>query len=85
MVTYEKAKTIIESNMKDSYIDLAIETRQHYVFSMRPKRIPKTTMLLDSFYSVDKRTGKFGPYPHLEYLNEFKNALKNNVIYRKGG
>lgn len=83
MVNFLEAKKQITSKYPNEEIIEAIDIGDKYVFTLYPKGYDKDELLMDPFYSVDKKTGLISEYSPLFGMEKFKEASKRPLYKKK--
>lgn len=80
MTTPKEAKGLLLNKYKNSKIVNAFDLESKYLFTLYPKdKNPSEDLLLDSFYTVDKKNGEIKEYSPLFNLDEFRKKKRINV------
>lgn len=74
MISLDKAKQIVLKKYSDGKIVKTLDTPTKFIFQMIGKNEKVSGVILDSFFYVDKKTGKAGEYAYLNDLENFKKA-----------
>ncbi len=80
MIDYKTAKMSIKKSHPNDVITSSFETPTLYVFALKPKDIESDVVLIDPFFSIDKRTGKEKEYSPVFDLDNYKKAMKSGMI-----
>lgn len=83
-MTYEEAIKSVLSKHKDCKCTSVLDMKSKYIVSIQPNNWNPGEMLLDPYFSVDKKTGKVSEWTPIMDPEGFKNALATGVVYKEG-
>lgn len=74
-MTIGDAKEIIMKEYKDGKITLSMESNNNFIFEIVPRSAKRTDSMVDSLYSVNKKTKKVDTYQPWEDPEDYKSAV----------
>lgn len=80
-MTYEEAIKNVLSKHKDCKCTSVLDMKNAFVVSIEPKNWKQDEMLLDPYFSVDKKTGKVSEWTPIMDPEGFKQAVASGVVY----
>lgn len=84
MLSVKDAQLAILKEYDDSIVSLVMDPKKDfYIVAIEPKNLKKGDISLDSYFKVNKNTGKIDEYSCVMDPKEFGVAL-NNIVYKKG-
>lgn len=83
-MTYEEAIKKVLSKHKDCKCTSVLDMKNAFVVSIEPKNWNQEEMLLDPYFSVDKKTGKVSEWTPIMDPEGFKEALASGVVFKEG-
>lgn len=83
-MTYEEAIKKVLSKHKDCKCTSVLDMKSMFVVSIQPSKWNPNEMLLDPYFSVDKKTGKVSEWTPVMNPEGFKKALASGVVYKEG-
>lgn len=81
-MTYEEAMKKVLSKHKDCICTSVLDMKTMFVVSIQPKNWKPDEMLLDPYFSVNKKTGKVSEWTPIMDPEGFKKALASGVVYK---
>ena len=82
-MTYEVAIKNVLSKHKGCKCTSVLDMNSMFVVSIQPKNWKPGEMLLDPYFSVDKKTGKVSEWTPIMDPEGFKKALASGVVYKE--
>lgn len=83
-MTFKEAMDRVLSGHKDCKVITVLEFSDKFVVSIQPKNWNPDEIILDPYFSVDKKTGKVSEWSPIMDPEGFKKALKDGVVYKEG-
>lgn len=83
-MTYEDAIKKVLSTHKGCKCTSVLDMNNMFVVSIQPKNWNSGEMLLDPYFSVDKKTGKVSEWTPIMDPEGFKKALVSGIVYKEG-
>lgn len=83
-MTFKEVMDRVLSGHKDCKIITVLEFSDKFVVSIQPKNWNPDEILLDPYFSVDKKSGKISEWTPIMDPDGFKKALKDGVVYKEG-
>lgn len=83
-MTYEEAIKSVLSKHKGCKCTSVLDMKSKFIVSIQPNNWNPGEMLLDPYFSVDKKTGKVSEWTPIMDPEGFKNALATGVVYKEG-
>ena len=83
-MTFKEAMDRVLSGHKDCKVITVLEFSDKFVASIQPKDWNPDEILLDPYFSVDKKTGKVSEWSPIMDPEGFKKALKDGIVYKEG-
>lgn len=83
-MTYREAIKKVLSKHKDCKCTSVLDMNNIFVVSIQPNDWNPGEMLLDPYFSVDKKTGKVSEWTPIMDPEGFKEALASGVVYKEG-
>ena len=82
-MTYEEAIKKVLLKHKDCKCTSVLDMNSVFVVSIQPKKWNPGEMLLDPYFSVDKKSGKVSEWTPIMDPEGFKKALASGVVYKE--
>lgn len=82
-MTYEEAIKKVLLKHKDCKCTSVLDMNSIFVVSIQPKNWKSGEMLLDPYFSVDKKTGNVSEWTPIMDPEGFKKALASGVVYKE--
>ena len=82
-MTYEEAIKKVLLKHKDCKCTSVLDMNSVFVVSIQPKKWNPGEMLLDPYFSVDKKSGKVSEWTPIMDPEGFKKALVSGVVYKE--
>lgn len=82
-MTYEEAIKSVLSKHKDCKCTSVLDMKSKFIVSIQPNNWNPGEMLLDPYFSVDKKTGKVSEWTPIMDPEGFKKALASGVVYKE--
>lgn len=82
-MTYEEAIKKVLLKHKDCKCTSVLDMNSVFVVSIQPKKWNPGEMLLDPYFSVDKKSGKISEWTPIMDPEGFKKALASGVVYKE--
>ena len=82
-MTYQEAIKSVLSKHKDCKCTSVLDMNNIFVVSIQPNNWKQDEILLDPYFSVDKKTGKVSEWTPIMDPEGFKKALVSGVVYRE--
>lgn len=83
-MTFKEAMDRVLSGHKDCKVITVLEFSDKFVVSIQPKNWNPDEILLDPYFSVDKKSGKVSEWNPIMDPEGFKKALKGGIVYKEG-
>ena len=81
-MTSKNAGDLVLKEYKDGVVSAIMELDNAFIVCLIPKNLKDGDISLDSFFKVEKSSGKVSEYSPVMDPEEFKKALKN-IVYKK--
>ena len=83
-MTYREAIKKVLSKHKDCKCTSVLDMKSIFVVSIQPNNWNPGEMLLDPYFSVEKKTGTVSEWTPVMDPEGFKEALASGVVYKEG-
>lgn len=83
-MTYDEAIKKVLSKHKDCKCTSVLDMKSIFVVSIQPNDWNPGEMLMDPYFSVNKKTGKISEWTPIMDPEGFKEALASGVVYKEG-